>query len=256
MKHHPKFSASRIRYINTSGFTLLELGLVLGIIAVLVAILLPKGFDALRHARIQQVAKTVETAKTAIVNYLSLPGGNGNLPRTEGLNIPVIGAALSGATSETLGPAARLDAVLLSTGMLEKPISIRMGSQVRVSSGEGDELIWDQDEHAFKMDPDGTPRRDWSKVTRLEARTVHGVVPRTAQGANFRLNGKQELPLNAIVAYMVIPDCPAKDAFELATLLNGTQLAPVEGLFSDMGVVVYDTPVNGVTDVYIYLTTL
>jgi type II secretory pathway pseudopilin PulG len=256
MKHHPKSHEQGISRQKTKGFTLLELGLVLGIIAVLVAILLPKGFDALRHARIQQVAKTVETAKTAIVNYLSLSGGNGNLPRTEGYNIPVIGAALSGATYETLGPAARLDTVLLSTGMLEKPISIRMDSQARVSTGEGNELIWDQEEHAFRMDPDAVPRRDWSRVTRLETRTVMSTRPSTGKGANFRLNGTQELPLNAIVAYMVVPDCPAKDAFELATLMNGSQLAPVEGLFSDMGIVAYDTPVNGVTDVYIYLTTL
>jgi len=256
MKQPKTSSKYGIQHKTTKGFTLLELGLVLGIIAVLVAILLPKGFDALRHARIQQVAKTVETAKTAISNYLALPGGNGNLPRTEGLNIPVVGSALSGADTSAIGSAARLDAVMLSTGMLEKPISIRMGSQARVSTGEGAELTWDQVEHGFKMDPDGAPQRDWSRVTRLETRTVMSTRPSTGNGANFRLNGTVDLPLNAIVAYMVIPDCPAKDAFELATLMNGTQLAPAEGLYSDKGIVVYETPVNGVTDVYIYLTTL
>jgi hypothetical protein len=229
----------------------------LGIIAVLVAILLPKGFDALRHARIQQVIKTADTAKTAIVNHLSLPGGNGNVPITEGLFIPCVGDILE-ASSDTLrtGPAARLDAILLTTGMLEKPISIRMGSQVRTSTGEGNELIWDQELSAFKMIPDAMPMRDWSRVTRLEARTVGAMDPLVALGANFLLDGVNGLPTKAIVAYMVIPDCPAKDAFELASLMNGSQLAPVEGSFSDKGIVIYRAPVNGVTDVYIYLTSM
>ena len=42
---------------NTRGYSLLELVLVLAIVAVLVGLLLPKGFDALRNARIQQVAE-------------------------------------------------------------------------------------------------------------------------------------------------------------------------------------------------------
>jgi len=49
----------------TKGFTLLELAFSLAIIATLVAILLPKGVDALRNSRVQQVAKTVDTLKTA-----------------------------------------------------------------------------------------------------------------------------------------------------------------------------------------------
>jgi prepilin-type N-terminal cleavage/methylation domain-containing protein len=72
----------------TRGYALLELVLVIAIVAVLVGLLLPKGFDALRTARIQQVQKTVDTLKTAIVSYLSLAGGNGSLPRTRGPAFP------------------------------------------------------------------------------------------------------------------------------------------------------------------------
>ncbi|AHF92528.1 hypothetical protein OPIT5_22090 [Opitutaceae bacterium TAV5] len=250
---HPRVSRTH----QQKGFTLLELGLVLGIIAVLVAILLPKGFDALRHARIQQVAKTVETAKTAIVNYLSLPGGNGNLPRTEGANIPVTGAGLIAASDEVKSKAARLDAILLLTGMLEKPISVRMGSQVRNSSGEGEELSWNQGSLTFTTTIGGATSRDWSKVTRLEARSSEQILPSQAQGANFRLDGLTDLSPNLVVAYLVIPNCPGKDAYELATILNGSQLAPANSSSAcDTGVVSYAFPTNGVTDVYIYLTAL
>ena len=54
----------------------------------------------------------------------------------------------------------------------------------------------------------------------------------------------------------MIPSCPAKDAYELALSMNGAQLAPVEGAASDTGIVAYAAPTNGVTDVYVYLTSI
>ncbi len=56
-----------------------------------------------------------------------------------------------------------------------------------------------------------------------------------------------------IVAYLVIEDAPAKDAYELALSMNAPQLTPAEGVACDTGLVAYATPVNGVTDVYVYL---
>jgi prepilin-type N-terminal cleavage/methylation domain-containing protein len=239
------------------GYSLLELVLVIAIIAVLVGLLLPKGFDALRNARVQQVSKTVDTIKTALVDYLSLAGGNGSLPRTEGTGIPTSGAALTGSTDIAKGNAARLDSVLLATGRLERPLSLRMGSQSFVPTGTGGELTWNQAALAFVVTPDAVAQRDWSKITRVEARTAEPLLaPSDALGANFRLDGITDISPNSVVAYLTIPDCPARDAFELAVALNGAQLAPVEGVASDAGIVAYAVPINGVTDVYIYLTTI
>jgi hypothetical protein len=64
------------------------------------------------------------------------------------------------------------------------------------------------------------------------------------------------LNANSVVAYLVIPSCPARDAYELAVSMNGSQLAPLEGAACDSGVVAYAAPANGVTDVYVYLTAL
>lgn len=64
----------------TQGFSLLELVLVLAVIAVLAGFLLPKGFDALRNSRVAQVQKTCETLKTAITDYIAMPGGSGSIP--------------------------------------------------------------------------------------------------------------------------------------------------------------------------------
>ena len=238
----------------TKAFTLLELAFSLAIIATLVAILLPKGVDALRNSRVQQVAKTVDTLKTAITSYISLPGGNGSIPRTEGTGIPCSGAALSGATDAAKGNGARLDTVMLATGMIDRPVGLRMGTQAATSTGSGIEMTWNQSLLAFVISPDAAPQRNWSGVTRVEARSSQqGLLPSVALGANFRLDGVTDRPANVVIAYLVIPACPYADALALATQLNGAQLAPAVGAASDAGVVAYAAPSNGVTDVYIYL---
>jgi prepilin-type N-terminal cleavage/methylation domain-containing protein len=238
----------------TSGYSLLELVLVLAIVSVLVGLLLPKGFDALRNARIQQVEKTVDTLKTALTDFIAMPGGNGCLPRTEGTTIPTSGAALTGATDLAKGNGARLDSVLLATGKLERPLTLRMGSQVYASTGAGNEMAWNQALGAFVISPDAVPLRNWSAITRIEARSSNAALaPSAAQGANFRLDGLTNRGANLVIAYLVITGCPARDAYELALSMNAPQLAPVEGAACDAGLVAYAAPVNGTTDVYVYL---
>ncbi|MDI1335800.1 MAG: type II secretion system protein [Lacunisphaera sp.] len=242
------------RYKNLQGYSLLELVLVLAIVSVLVGLLLPKGFDALRNARIQEVKSACNTLKTALTDLITMPGGSGSIPRTEGTNIPTSGAALSGTTDTAKGNGARLDTILLALGKIERPLSLRMGSQVYTSTGSGNEMAWSQAAQAFVMTPDAAPLRDWSGVTRAEARTANpALVPSAAQGANFRLDGVTNRNANVIVAYLVIRSCPAKDAYELALSMNAPQLAPVEGAACDAGLVAYAAPLNGVTDVYVYL---
>lgn len=242
---------------RVQGYSLLELVLVLAIVAVLVGLLLPKGFDALRTARVQQVQKVVDTLKTALTDLIAMPGGSSAIPRTEGTGIPTSGAALSGATDVAKGNGARLDAVLIASGRLERPLSVRMGSQVYAPSGSGNEMQWNQALQAFVMTPDAAPLRNWSAVTRVEARVANpALAPSAALGANFRLDGVSNLSANSTVAYLAVMGVPARDAYELAVSMNGPAFAPVEGAASDLGIVAYAAPVNGLTDVYIYLAAL
>ena len=132
-----------------------------------------------------------------------------------------------------------------------------MGTQSFTSTGTGNEVTWSQASLGFVVTPDAAPQRNWSTVTRAEARTANpALAPSAALGANFRLDGTTNLNANYVVAYLVIPACPAKDAYELAVAMNGAQLAPVEGAASDTGLVAYAAPTNGVTDVYVYLTSI
>ncbi|MBA4181908.1 MAG: prepilin-type cleavage/methylation domain-containing protein [Anaerolinea sp.] len=254
-QNHPPMTKNKTTQKNSHGYSLLELVLVLAVVSVLVGLLLPKGFDALRNARIQQVQKTAETLKTALTDFITMPGGNGSIPRTEGTGVPTSGAAVTGATDAAKGNGARLDAVLLAVGKLEKPLSLRMGTQVYTSTGTGNEMSWSQSAQAFVVTPDAAPQRNWSGVTRLEARSsTPATAPSAAQGANFRLRDTTtNLAANLIVAYLVIPNVPARDAYELALAMNAPQLAPIEGAACDAGIVAYAAPTNGVTDVYVYL---
>ena len=61
-------------------------------------------------------------------------------------------------------------------------------------------------------------------------------------------------PTNVIIAYLVIIGAPANDAYELALAMNAPQLAPLPGAACDTGLVAYAAPVNGVTDVFIFIT--
>jgi type II secretory pathway pseudopilin PulG len=236
------------------GFTLLELIFVLAVLAMLIGLLMPKGLETLRSGRVQQVEKTVETLKTVLVDYMSLPGGSGTIPKTEGAGIPCVGPTLVGATDNAKGNAARLDALLLAAGKLERPLSLRMGTQLYVSTGTGNEIMWNQAQAAFVMTPDAAPLRNWSAVTRLEARASNAALaPSAALGANFRLDGVTNRGNNVTIAYLVIPGCPATDAYQLALAMNAPQLTPVEGAACDVGMVAYAAPVNGTTDVYVYV---
>lgn len=239
---------------NARGYSLLELVMVLAIVSVLVGLLLPKGFDALRNARVQEVKGAMATLKTAITDFIATPGGSGSIPRTEGTGIPCSGAALSGATDTAKGNGARLDTVLLATGKIERPLSLRMGTQSYISTGTGNEMTWNQASQAFVITPDAAPLRNWSAVTRVEARSSNpALLPSAAQGANFRLDGLTDRPSNVVIAYLVIPNCPAQDAYLLALSTNAPQLAPAPGAACDTGLIAYAAPINGVTDVYCYL---
>ena len=118
-------------------------------------------------------------------------------------------------------------------------------------------MTWSQSALAFVVTPDAAPQRNWAGVTRVEARSSNpGTPPSAALGANFRLDGLTDLTANLIVAHLVIPAVPAKDAYNLALAMNAPQLAPVEGAACATGVVAYATPTNGVTDVYVYLASI
>src|SRR5678809_499256 len=62
------------RAINQSGFTLIEMIGVLAVIAILAAVLIPKVFEAINNARVNNAAMTINSAKTACVDHYAKYG--------------------------------------------------------------------------------------------------------------------------------------------------------------------------------------
>jgi prepilin-type N-terminal cleavage/methylation domain-containing protein len=114
--------------LHTQGYSLLELVLVLAVVSVLVGLLLPKGFDALRNARIQQVEKTVDTLKTALTDYLAMAGGNGSLPAPKA---PASRPRARAHRRHRCRPERQCRAArhrfCFATGKIEKPLALRNG---------------------------------------------------------------------------------------------------------------------------------
>jgi type II secretory pathway pseudopilin PulG len=101
-------------------FSLIEVTGVLAVIALLVALVLPKAFNAVSDARMNNVAVGIETVKSAVTDhyakYLSILVDGTTTPPT------------------TLTTTHRFDLVLLKEGFLDKPFSVRIGDGINNSS--------------------------------------------------------------------------------------------------------------------------
>ena len=99
---------------KTRAFTLIEMIGVLAVIAILAALLIPKIFEAINNARVNNAAISCQTVKTAIADHYAKYG-----------SIPVDG---SGATPLPLTvPFVQYDKVLLKEGFLDKPFAVKIG---------------------------------------------------------------------------------------------------------------------------------
>lgn len=101
-----------------SGFTLIEMIGVLAVIAILAAVLIPKVFEAINNARVNNAAMGCNAAKTAVIDHYAKFGG-----------LLLDGRTTTPATPFALGDAAALnfDAVLLGEQFMDKPFSTKIG---------------------------------------------------------------------------------------------------------------------------------
>src|SRR6186997_3401340 len=94
--------------LRRQGFTLIEMIGVLAVIAILSALLIPKIFEAINNARINNACITIGTVKSAIADHYAKFGG----------------LAVNGSTGTPVPlavPAANYDQVLLSEAFIDKP---------------------------------------------------------------------------------------------------------------------------------------
>jgi len=259
------------RYRRNRGFTLVEILAVLAVIAAVIAIGVPAISKVLQSSRVRNAEGTANVVKAGLTNYLSKPGSPGILPLTEGATAAVLAeyTGTGAPTSAQIGAAATLDGVLLAEGVIERPLSLRMGTQIATVTGVANGFTWTPATETFT----GTaaPTISYANVSRAECAVSDGIsnpgVTGQAAGSAacaFNLAGNGTLiPSGSRVAYLIIKSAPDADAYQLALDVDGSVLsqntaaAPATN-DQTQGPVVFakDATATGFVDVYYYLTNL
>lgn len=210
---------SRVRALpglvaGQGGFTLIEMVGVLGVLAILAGVLIPKVFDAIHSARIATASSSCDTIRVALVDHYGkygsfLVGGSPPGPLTLNLN--------------------HYDQVLISEGLLDKPFAVKIGDQ--------------------------------SANTRIEAVSISGglfapgIVVDGTDSTGFALSGGgTNTVAGSVLVVAVITGVTAADAKELNDRVDGPALGAALNSPDLNGQVKYDSPINGTTTVYVYLT--
>ncbi len=99
---------------QNKAFTLIEMIGVLAVIAILAAVLIPKVFDAINNARVNNAAMTCNTVKTAISDHYAKYG--------------TLASETNVVFATTNAQGRVYDRVLLREGFLDKPFDVRIGA--------------------------------------------------------------------------------------------------------------------------------
>ena len=259
---HPKVSSGAPallcrRQARRAGFTLLEILTVGAIIAILAGIAITGLSKGTENSRAAATAGAISQIKSAVKQFADDHGGI--VPLTDAVaaaSIPTSGATFGAASAAVLSKAIILDTVLLTERTAERAVNLPAGpNPLPVNSGAAD-VLWDATLQKFKMNPDAAPTRDYALCNRLECQLSSATAPETALGTNFYLDGTNSLPAGRRVVCAVIPGCPASLAYKISQKLDGDRFSTNETTLDRQGTVVYNTPANGVTDVYLYIVDL
>ncbi|MGH7996012.1 MAG: prepilin-type N-terminal cleavage/methylation domain-containing protein [Opitutaceae bacterium] len=254
-----------------AGFTLIEILAVLAVIAAIIAIGVPAIAKVLQSARVRNAEGTANVVRSALVQYLSKPGSSGTLPVTEGASAALTAEYTGGGspTAAAIAAAATLDNVLLAEGVLDRPISLRLGAQGAAATGAANGFGWQPTSESFGGS--AAPTLSYSATSRVECAVSDGLSNPGATGQTagsaacaFSLTTTGTLiPSGTRVAYLVVKSVPDGDAYQLALDVDGssqvqnTAAAPAA---SDqaLGPVAYakDGTGSGFVDVYYYLTSI
>jgi prepilin-type N-terminal cleavage/methylation domain-containing protein len=255
----------------TAGFTLVEIIAVLAVIAAVIAIGIPAISKVLQNSRVRNVEGTASVVRSALTSYLGKPGSLGTIPVTESAlaTAPVLPASewsgSAGFDTAAASKAATLDNLLLAEGVLDRPLSLRMGEQNFTLATGLIPVTWATASETFTST--AAPTVDYSAASRAEGAVSDGVSNPGATGAAegsascaFNLSGNGTLiPAGSRVAYLIVKAVPDGDAYQLAVDVDGPSLvqntaATPATVDQTQGPVVYaKDPGTGVVDVYYYL---
>ena len=161
-------------------FTLIEMIGVLAVIAILAALLIPKIFEAINNARVNNALVSYNTVKTAVVDHYAKHGA---LDKTaNGAAVPAGAAPGSGAAA--LPGQNYFDGMLLAEGFLDKPFVTKVGTNsfVHVVSATG---------VTYDLAGAGGGSNDVAGSTYVVEAVIQGLPANDAKDINDRLDGGQ-----------------------------------------------------------------
>lgn len=163
------------RTVRRSAFTLIEMIGVLAVIAILAALLIPKIFEAINNARVNNACISINTVKTALADHYAKYGALASDSGTA-ITVPATGY-----------PA--FDKVLLKEGFIDKPFAVKIStvSSNTVELAIGATTVTGSNA-GFDLDGDGTSDIGSTNVTVVEA-VIYGVSANDALELSKRLDG-------------------------------------------------------------------
>lgn len=233
---------------SRSAFTLVEVMVVITIVVTLATIAIVIVVPTLRASRARADLAQAATVAGNIEAYYQNPTLNTYpLPVTEGTTVPH-NTSLDAADVAQI---ATLDEVLFRIGILDREIQWRSSSHDEARASGLAFSIANQRWEGTGPIVDASSNRPTIESRLSDPSTA----PSAAQGANFRLDGTSDLPSNALVYFIKLPALQASAAYALAeAALPEAQLPADNTVACNSGPVAYAAPVNGVTDVYLFVS--
>jgi|KBSSwiStaDraftv2_1062776.scaffolds.fasta_scaffold543703_2 prepilin-type N-terminal cleavage/methylation domain-containing protein len=168
----------QIQPSRSRGFTLIEMIGVLAVIAILAALLVPKIFEAINNARVNNAAVSYNTAKTAIADHYAKFG---TMLSSNG--VPIV----AGQNQST-----NMDKVLVAEGFMDKPFIVKIGdgiqNRVEVVPAVTAGTAVDAGNTAFDLDGSGAAVNDAPGSVVVWA-VIYGVTEGDAKDLNDRIDG-------------------------------------------------------------------
>jgi prepilin-type N-terminal cleavage/methylation domain-containing protein len=211
---------------RSRGFSLIEMIGVLAIIAVLAVVIVPKVFSTISASRVTGAVGSVEAVKTATADFV---GRYGTIPVT---------------TANS-----RVDDLLLAAQYLDSRFVSKIGTPPSNPALAG--AVWTYANGAWAA-AGGVSQVTQTRVICLASTAV---APSAANGANFQLDGINNLPVGSLVISSAFVNVTASDAQSLSLKIDGDSLSAANLVAADnSGKVVYAAPnAAGLTTVYVYI---
>jgi prepilin-type N-terminal cleavage/methylation domain-containing protein len=199
---------------SSQGFTLIEMIGVLAVIAILASMLVPKIFEAINSARINNTVQSYNAIKTAVMDHYGKYGA------INFVGIPAPGHAAAGAELTAYDRN-----TLLVEGLIDKAFVARVGTNWVIQA---------------------TP------VAAATTAATVPTGANEAYDLDGGVTANDAFPA-AFVVEAVIQAVAIADAIEISERLDGVPLSVVGGGADLIGRVKYAAPTGGLTDVHIYI---